>query len=253
MNESKALASSKVPLLLTVAPFQKRIALLLFAVLPLQRVVPFRLRMRPPTSTFVVAPEMSSASAKVVLPVPLSEPAVQAEAPLTLRSPPPASAPPFSLKPATVLATASVEVPALMIAVSPMAGTPAASQLPATDQSPLPPNQVRSAAIAGSASEAHSSAAAHAPGAGRGRVSGRDKDRSLCMSLLPFRWRRRGLDGLACTPGTTVAKRPDGAPPKWERAALRPPRRGVAPGVSWRFASIPEVSWRWLLLRCRRI
>src|SRR3954468_10231938 len=81
MKEANALASLKVPLLLTVPPFQNWIALLLSAVLPLQVVVPFRLTMRPPATTLVLTPVIVTLLLKVVLAAPLIAPPVHVASP----------------------------------------------------------------------------------------------------------------------------------------------------------------------------
>src|SRR6187431_2786995 len=76
MNEANALASLKVPWLLTVAPFQNVIALMLAPVLPVQVVVPIRLTVPPPTITLEVGPEIVRSLANVVTAVPENEPPV---------------------------------------------------------------------------------------------------------------------------------------------------------------------------------
>src|SRR6188474_2212634 len=81
MNEANALASLKTPRLLIVAPFQNWIALLLTPVLPLQVVVPWRLRVRPPPTTLVFAPVMATLLAKSVVPGPKIAPPVHVAAP----------------------------------------------------------------------------------------------------------------------------------------------------------------------------
>jgi hypothetical protein len=62
--------------LLIVPPFQNWIALLLAAVLPLQVVLPRSSTVRPPNTTFVLAPEIVRSFANVVVPTPAIEPPV---------------------------------------------------------------------------------------------------------------------------------------------------------------------------------
>src|SRR5690349_20147290 len=69
MNDANALASLKVPRLLSVAPFQNWIWLFLAAVLPLQVVVP--------SSFFGLMPDIVTSLAKVVVPTPEIVPPVQ--------------------------------------------------------------------------------------------------------------------------------------------------------------------------------
>src|SRR5687768_2494346 len=81
MNEANVLASLKTPRLLIVARFQNRIALLLAPVLPLQVVVPWRLRVRPPPAVLVFAPVIATSLARSVVPGPKIEPPVQVATP----------------------------------------------------------------------------------------------------------------------------------------------------------------------------
>ena len=77
-----------MPLLLIVAPFQKRIALLLFAVLPLHVVVLSRFSVRPPTSTLRFGPVIATSLLKVVLAAPDIVPPVQLTGPWNVVSVP---------------------------------------------------------------------------------------------------------------------------------------------------------------------